>query len=49
MHYRDATEADLPAVVHLLADDQFGAAREQDVSPLPPSYLAGFRAMLAQV
>jgi len=48
MHYRDATEADLPAVVYLLADDRFGAAREQDMSPLPPSYLAGFRAMLAQ-
>lgn len=48
MQYRDATEADLPAVVRLLADDRFGAARERDVSPLPPSYLAGFRAMLAQ-
>ena len=48
MQYRDATEADLPAVVHLLADDQFGGGREQDTSPLPPCYLAGFRAMLAQ-
>ena len=48
MDHRDATEADLPAVVHLLADDRFGAGREQDVSPLPPSYLAGFRAMRAQ-
>ena len=48
MQYRDATEADLPAIVRLLADDRFGARREQDVSPLPPSYLAGFRAMVAQ-
>lgn len=48
MEYRDATEADLPRIVQLLADDRFGAAREQDVSPLPPSYLAGFRAMRAQ-
>ncbi|HEY0207065.1 MAG TPA: GNAT family N-acetyltransferase [Acetobacteraceae bacterium] len=48
MDYRDATEADLPAIVHLLADDRFGAGRERDMSPLPPSYLAGFRAMLVQ-
>ena len=48
MDYRDATEADLPVVVHMLADDRFGAGRERDVSPLPPSYLAGYRAMLAQ-
>lgn len=48
MTYRDAAEADLPVIVHLLADDRFGAGREQDVTPLPPSYLAGFRAMQAQ-
>lgn len=48
MTYRNATEADLPAIVHLLADDRFGAGREQDVSPLPPAYLAGFRKMQAQ-
>ena len=48
MDYRDATEADLPVIVHMLADDRFGAGRERDVSPLPPSYLAGFRAMQAQ-
>jgi len=48
MDYRDAAEADLPRIVHLLADDRFGAGRERDVSPLPPSYLAGFRAMQAQ-
>ena len=48
MTFRDAVEADLPIIVHLLADDRFGAGREQDVSPLPPSYLAGFRKMQAQ-
>ena len=48
MDYRDAAEADLPDIVRLLADDRFGAGRERDVSPLPPSYLAGFRAMQAQ-
>ena len=48
MDYRDATEADLPAIVHLLADDRFGAGRERDVLPLPQSYLAGFCAMRAQ-
>ena len=48
MQFRDATEADLPVIVRLLADDRLGAGREQDVSPLPPCYLAGFRAMLSQ-
>ena len=48
MDYRDATEADLPVIVHMLADDRFGGGRERDMSPLPPSYLAGFRAMQAQ-
>lgn len=48
MEFRDATEADLPRIVQLLADDRFGAGREQDVSPLPASYARGFRAMQAQ-
>ena len=48
MQFRDATKADMPVIVHLLADDRFGAGREQDVSPLPPSYLVGYRAMQAQ-
>jgi len=46
--FRDAVEADLPAVVRLLADDQFGRGRERDETPLPDSYARGFRAMLAQ-
>ena len=48
MQFRDATEADLPIIVHLLADDRFGRARERDTHPLPPCYLRGFRAMQAQ-
>ncbi len=46
--FRDAAEADLPTVVRLLADDRFGRGRERDETPLPESYIRGFRAMLAQ-
>lgn len=46
--FRDAIEADLPSVVRLLADDRFGRGRERDETPLPESYVRGFRAMLAQ-
>ena len=46
--FRDAVAADLPAVVRLLADDQFGQGRERNETPLPDSYARGFRAMLAQ-
>lgn len=48
IRFRDAIEADLPAVVRLLADDRFGRERERDETPLPGCYSAGFRAMLAQ-
>ncbi len=48
MIFRDATETDLPAIVHLLADDRFGAAREQATDPLPSAYAEGFRRMTAQ-
>ena len=40
--FRPATEADLPAIVHLLADDELGAQREQDTNPLPPVYYQAF-------
>ena len=46
--FRDATEADLPAIVALLADDERGAARERPVEPLPPEYAAAFKAMAGQ-
>ena len=43
--FRDALEADLPAIIALLADDPLGATREDPRLPLAPSYLAAFRAM----
>ncbi|HKK35485.1 MAG TPA: GNAT family N-acetyltransferase [Paracoccaceae bacterium] len=43
--FRDATEADLPAVVALLHDDALGAARER---PGDPAYARAFAAMRAQ-
>jgi len=46
--FRDATEADLPAIVRLLADDHHGAGRERNETPLPDSYRRGFHAMQAQ-
>lgn len=45
--YRDATEADLPAVVSLLADDELGAARENPTVPLASGYIEAFRAIAA--
>jgi ribosomal protein S18 acetylase RimI-like enzyme len=44
---RRATEADLPAVVAMLADDHLGAKREDMRLPLVPGYLAAFRAIEA--
>ena len=46
--FRDATEADLPAIVAMLADDKLGGAREDLGPPLPHAYVAGFRAMQAR-
>jgi ribosomal protein S18 acetylase RimI-like enzyme len=43
--YRDATAADLPAIVAMLADDHLGAGREDATLPLDPAYLAAFHAM----
>jgi GNAT superfamily N-acetyltransferase len=40
--FRDATPADLPAIVAMLADDQLGARREDASLPLDPGYLAAF-------
>ena len=41
--YRLASEADLPAIVQLLADDVLGAQREAFQLPLPDSYQQAFR------
>lgn len=46
--FRDAVEADLPAIVRLLADDRFGRGRERDETPLPERYARGFHAMRGQ-
>jgi ribosomal protein S18 acetylase RimI-like enzyme len=46
--FRLTTEADLPGVVQLLADDPIGATREQYTEPLPEPYRTAFRAMQAQ-
>lgn len=40
--FRFAIPADLPSIVGMLSDDQFGAGRERDENPLPPAYAAGF-------
>jgi GNAT superfamily N-acetyltransferase len=40
--FRLAIRRDIPAIVHLLADDNLGRQSEQDEDPLPPSYYAAF-------
>jgi GNAT superfamily N-acetyltransferase len=39
---RRATRADIPAIVHLLADDPLGQKRERDEDPIPDAYYAAF-------
>lgn len=43
--YRLATRSDLPAIVAMLADDELGARREANTTPLLSSYEAAFRAI----
>lgn len=45
---RVADEADLPAIVALLADDPLGKSRERSETPLPQSYRDAFAAMARQ-
>jgi GNAT superfamily N-acetyltransferase len=45
LHYRLATEADLPTIVQLLADDALGQTRETYQLPLPDTYLRAFTAI----
>ena len=40
--FRDATVADLPDIVRMLADDFLGAQREEYIDPLPESYIRAF-------
>lgn len=43
--FREAEEADLPAIVALLADDALGATRERLEDPLPACYREAFARM----
>lgn len=44
---RRATADDLPFLVHTLADDELGRAREQPTDPLPAAYGEAFAKILA--
>ncbi|HSK66207.1 MAG TPA: hypothetical protein VK888_04710, partial [Anaerolineales bacterium] len=40
--FRLAVREDVPAIVHLLADDDLGSQRERDEDHLPSSYYVAF-------
>lgn len=40
--FRDATEKDLPSIVAMLADDEFGEAREKLAETIPAEYARAF-------
>lgn len=48
VHVRPARRDDVPAIVHLLADDTLGASREQPTDPLPQAYWDAFDAISTQ-
>ena len=45
--FRDAAEADLPAIIAMLADDEHSRGREDPGVPLDPGYRAAFAAIEA--
>jgi GNAT superfamily N-acetyltransferase len=45
LQFRRAQEADIPAIIALLADDVLGRQREDASSPPNPDYVAAFRAI----
>jgi len=45
--FRRATQADLPAIIALLADDRLGQGREDAADPPNQAYLAAFAAIAA--
>ena len=45
MQFREATTADIPTLVQMLADDPLGSKRERFELPLPDSYLTAFNAI----
>ena len=44
--YRDATAADLPTIIRLLAEDQIGGRKDDPSEPLDPVYAAAFAAIV---
>jgi GNAT superfamily N-acetyltransferase len=42
IHFRKAVRTDVPAIVHLLAEDDLGATREQYIEPIPNRYYSAF-------
>jgi GNAT superfamily N-acetyltransferase len=42
LQFREATSADLPAIVRMLAQDRLGSAREAVDDPLPATYFNAF-------
>jgi GNAT superfamily N-acetyltransferase len=47
MRLRKAEREDLPTIVRMLADDEFGAKRHRVEQPLPQEYYAAFDAIAA--
>jgi len=45
LDFRRATQADLPIIIQMIADDQIGQKREDASVPLNPAYLAAFAAI----
>lgn len=45
--FRDATLADLPVIVAMLAADQIGGRRDDPSEPIDPAYIAAFDAIAA--
>lgn len=48
INFRDATSADVPEIVRMLADDALGGQRERYEDPLPTAYYDAFAALTAQ-
>ncbi len=47
--FSTATQEQLPAIVHLLAEDPLGTTREKNIEPLPQEYIDAFKRMEQQV
>lgn len=47
LRIRPARREDVPAIIHLLADDELGRSRENLSEPLAPAYLTAFDAIAA--